>query len=346
MGFFDRLFHRKKSDIPACPPIPKVVPFSEFKPKTPEEIQKMNDDHAANLDRIDLSDIESSPAYAGTFTFWELEFLSDIERIKFNSPSIGRYWTTQRGIDFNSLLHRLWGAGYISSVSPSMDLSAFKVPELKNILSTHNLPVNGTKSVLIQRIIDNVSTSSLKKEGLIGNRYLVTEAGHFAIHESRQKQIEKDMSTAYAYRIHGEYSCWRSCMWKVMDLYDSEEQWPLALSTAIKLYRFDLFYFSTLEVYKSYLSSRRCGLPVKSQAMIAPRIIGNVIKFIENGSVSASELDEIYNESFLENDFPDCICSKSEAFSLLKRYLTEDYDALAPVVDGYNKRFDARHFKK
>lgn len=36
---------------------------------------------------------------------------------------------------------------------------------------------------------------------------------------------------------------------------------------------------------------------------------------------------------------------KIRGFFFAKRYLTEDYDALAPVVDSYNKRFDARHSK-
>ena len=112
MGFLSKLFHPKKNEaitFESLGPRPRrnIIPFSQFKPKTKEEIEKLNNDHAANLSKIDLSNIDLSPAYTGNFSYWDIEFLAQIERIKFNKPSIGRYWTTAHHIDFNSLLHHL-----------------------------------------------------------------------------------------------------------------------------------------------------------------------------------------------------------------------------------------------
>lgn len=348
MGFLSKLFHPKKNEaitFESLGPRPRrnIIPFSQFKPKTKEEIEKLNNDHAANLSKIDLSNIDLSPAYTGNFSYWDIEFLAQIERIKFNKPSIGRYWTTAHHIDFNSLLHHLWGAGYIVSVPLEVDLSAFKVDELKSILLQNNLDVSGKKSDLIKRIVGSVPLSFLKMNRLIPNKFRITDSGITAIQNSRRDKVSELSMLAENHRKNNDYDYWRDATKDIMDIHLTNNAWREALFSGIQIYRFDLFYFQTMWDYQMYLCSIGHGLPVKSQAMIAPGIIVNIKKCVQELSLTKNDLFQIFDSAYQDDAFPDCICSKEEAYDLFIRYLNEPFDSLDYVVESYNRRFDARY---
>lgn len=63
--------------------------------------------------------------------------------------------------------------GFLTEGNISDSLKKLKVPDLKNILSEHNLHVTGKKDILIQRIIDNVDCSTLN----IPKVFILTEKG-------------------------------------------------------------------------------------------------------------------------------------------------------------------------
>lgn len=67
--------------------------------------------------------------------------------------------------------------GYLEKPNLDSLFIHFKVPELKQILSEHNLPKTGNKASLIERILNNVPMSSLKEIQNNFNGYVLSEKG-------------------------------------------------------------------------------------------------------------------------------------------------------------------------
>ena len=67
--------------------------------------------------------------------------------------------------------------GYLEKPNLDSLFIHFKVPELKQILSEHNLPKTGNKASLIERILNNVSEASLKEIQNHFTGYVLSEKG-------------------------------------------------------------------------------------------------------------------------------------------------------------------------
>lgn len=67
--------------------------------------------------------------------------------------------------------------GYLEKPNLDSLFIHFKVPELKQILSEHNLPKTGNKASLIERILNNISDTSLKEIQNHFTGYVLSEKG-------------------------------------------------------------------------------------------------------------------------------------------------------------------------
>ena len=90
------------------------------------------------------------------------------------------WWNSYSVKNLSELLKQLHKKGFlaIGSIEDSMHL--YKLPELKAVLSAHNLKVTGKKDELIQRLSENVSANELRSV-FTRQPYLLTDAGREAI---------------------------------------------------------------------------------------------------------------------------------------------------------------------
>ena len=130
-------------------------------------------DSAQNLDQV--------PAPKGA----ELSYL-DIQALDFwngkkTSFEVPQYYMrTPFGENVKEALPRLLDGGYLEQGDLEQRVSLKKVPELKAILSEHQLKVSGTKKELVQRIMDHFDPKDLE-EMFPENVYHISEKGRQAM---------------------------------------------------------------------------------------------------------------------------------------------------------------------
>lgn len=90
------------------------------------------------------------------------------------------YMRTPFGENVKEALPRLLDGGYLEQGDLRQRVSLKKVPELKAILSEHELKVSGTKKELVQRILDHFDQEDLE-EMFPENVYHISEKGRHAM---------------------------------------------------------------------------------------------------------------------------------------------------------------------
>ena len=99
----------------------------------------------------------------------------------------------------HNLIEKHIKEGFLSLSSIEYDLSVVTVPNLKGILSSHNLKVTGKKADLISRIIDNVSENDIR--ALVPDSYyLLTLKGKAA----KEEWLEADRLAVQKERVEGQ----------------------------------------------------------------------------------------------------------------------------------------------
>ena len=94
------------------------------------------------------------------------------------------FWWFEYGIrDVGSALKSLEDRGYIILATAKDSLNSFTIPQLKELLSSKNLPVAGKKADLIMRVADAFSEAELLATG-IQIKYVLTELGQCELTEN------------------------------------------------------------------------------------------------------------------------------------------------------------------
>lgn len=161
----------------------------------------------------------------------------------------------------NALINR----EYIQKADISISLRKFKNEDLKKILNEHNLPVTGAKQILINRILSEIDTSTLK----IDDVYIPTEKGKellkefdylFLIdlygletkeYEAAKKKYSKDLTTNdiiwralndkfNTYNCRGDFGLARNELFHMAMLLKSEKRYTDCLYFLIKVLYYDL----------------------------------------------------------------------------------------------------------
>ena len=122
---------------------------------------------------------------------------------KYNTESekFPQYWLYRYGIkNVSAILEDLYKKGFLKYADIGVTIGKHNAEELKSILKEHGLKVTGKKSVLVSRILENVSVSEI--ESIFTERYYdITDIG--------EKEIEEN---GYVMEIHNN-SLLRMSIW-------------------------------------------------------------------------------------------------------------------------------------
>jgi hypothetical protein len=149
---------------------------------------------------------------------------------KYPKPKGGypSFWWFRYGIrDIGMALKSLEERGFIGVASTEEMLPQYTIPELKNILASHNLAVGGNKGKLVERIIENISKSELEKIVNV-RRYKPTEKGLAELKDNDQVTYihrHPDMEDLDAWNIDKKFSniklpfkaSWHDKMWAYLN---------------------------------------------------------------------------------------------------------------------------------
>ena len=164
-------FRLERSREPAQPErleeLPQPEPPRE-PPQLEEEVQSPQDpDQVPTPEGAELSYAEVQ-----ALDFW------NGKKTSFEVPQY--YMRTPFGQNVKEALPRLLDGGYLEQGDLEQRVSLKKVPELKAILSEHQLKVSGTKKELVQRILDHFDPEDLEKM-FPENVYHISEKGRQAM---------------------------------------------------------------------------------------------------------------------------------------------------------------------
>lgn len=184
--FFDRLFSKKRNASPK-----REIPLSSAELLTDEEKKYYDRDEyytpydVFHLDIITFEErkLISYPSQHGLYVA-EILLLHYCTYGTYPHPSGGYpgFWWFEYGIrDVTRALRSLEQRGYVEWVPTQESLKRLSVPQLKEFLSSMNLPVVGKKAELIERIQQHISDSDieehLKQEHINTQKYRLTAAG-------------------------------------------------------------------------------------------------------------------------------------------------------------------------
>lgn len=94
------------------------------------------------------------------------------------------FWWFEYGIrNVGAALHSLEQRGFITFVLSETSLKGLKVAELKDLLSSNNLPVTGKKAELVTRVMENIDKSVLMSHG-VEPKYALTPLGEYELNEN------------------------------------------------------------------------------------------------------------------------------------------------------------------
>ena len=137
----------------------------------------------AEIDRIQWDIIQNIvPGEPEPLSEVEILFLHYCDGHSIKPFQIAGYWVHDYELDLNQVLQKLFRSGYLAFSDIPFALSKTVVPELKSILSSHNLKVSGKKSELVARILDSVPVQDLWS---YNNTHLqLTEEGQRLVQEN------------------------------------------------------------------------------------------------------------------------------------------------------------------
>lgn len=127
----------------------------------------------------------SFPSKRGLYVA-EILLLEYCKKGKYPKPKSGYpgFWWFEYGIrDIGHVLESLEKRGFIQWRPKAVDLKELKVDELKNMLLESELPANGKKAELIERIVLNIPENSIDIPEYIP-KYELTEKGKVELEEN------------------------------------------------------------------------------------------------------------------------------------------------------------------
>lgn len=201
MGIFSFLW-RKKEEKTICKN--KIEEEKQNKDDFQKKINKLNEQqkqlsdelhnkHIKAIKKFDINNIMSTDSHP--LSSVELSFLKYINCIKLNKiTELPIYWSLEYNIDYKYTISKFLNMNLLT-ISNSIDiLSTLKMAELKEILEINNFPSSARKkSVLIERIIENIEITKLDE--LLKNKdkyFILTDEGSKIV-ETIKDSITKDI---------------------------------------------------------------------------------------------------------------------------------------------------------
>lgn len=106
------------------------------------------------------------------------------------------FWWFEYGIrDVGAALKSLEDRGYIVFATAKDSINSFTIPQLKEILSSKDLPVAGKKADLVMRVADAFSEAELLATG-VQIKYMLTELG--------QGELSENEYVPYMHKAHNK----------------------------------------------------------------------------------------------------------------------------------------------
>lgn len=118
----------------------------------------------------------------------DIFFLKYIDGRTLENPNIAQYWYYDYGLNYSDEIKKLISAGLLKITN--INLTNFKVEDLKNILRHFNLPLSGKKEELQKRILENIKLDELYS--FLGNSthyFSATDSGNNFIHTIHDSAI-------------------------------------------------------------------------------------------------------------------------------------------------------------
>ena len=120
--------------------------------------------------------------------------------------SLPGYFTHEYHIDYISTFERFGKGGYLSYANLRYSLSkSLKINQLKELLEKHNLPENGKKNELVERIIESIPAPDLQEYEK--SYYKVTENGLTVISENSHVKYFQQLQNELQISIEEADAC-------------------------------------------------------------------------------------------------------------------------------------------
>ena len=186
MKFFD-LFKRKSNSEPPIPESEKKYyqPDSYYTSKTHQGTQ-FERDVITFEERKKTSTVSRNGLYVA-----EILLLQYVSYGTYPNPKNGypAFWWFEYGIrNVGAKLQSLEERGFIRMSTPIESVSSLTAPQIKEILKAHNLPLNGKKEDLVQRVKENLTDNDVSSY-IHERKYALTDLGKNELSENEYVPI-------------------------------------------------------------------------------------------------------------------------------------------------------------
>lgn len=182
MKFFD-LFKKKNNSEPP-------IPESEKKYYQPDSYYTQTDIRGADVITFEERKKTSTISRNGLYVA-EILLLQYVSYGTYPHPNNGYpgFWWFEYGIrNVGARLQSLEERGFIRISTPLENVSRLTVPQLKEILNAFDLPINGKKDDLVQRIKENLSDNDVNSY-ITERKYTLTDLGKSELSENEYVPI-------------------------------------------------------------------------------------------------------------------------------------------------------------
>ncbi|MUG45477.1 SAP domain-containing protein [Paenibacillus woosongensis] len=274
------------------------------------------------------------------------------------------FWNYLYEIDPNDLLNKLIFSGLINkSYNIESNLNSSTVSDLKEVLKKMNIPVSGTKKVLISRLLSSLSISQLHlhfpeetyelsetaKRTLDENEHVPFFHSHLAktnitIFEADQIKKKEPSYNKFqiAYRILNErkernklnnnWGLYRNDIHSISVIQYIEGNLRESLTNLFLVCFFDLSGMdNNFNLNYMYIFERGFFPYEKSFCTIAPGIISKIISFQKKLNLNTDDFQRLYFETIDQVEAPFHLFTKEETYQILILEIEKDIDSLKKI---------------
>lgn len=229
--------------------------------------------------------------------------------------SLPGYFTHEYGIDYQSSLERMIGAGYITFADVEYTLRKCSVQELKELLKNNQLKATGKKDELVSRICSDLPKECLASYekryfSLTGKgKTFLLENSHVKYFHTMKNQVQISIKEADEYKKHHITASNREIAFALLDerliKARSEKNWSNLRNTYYsksvvcffeKNYRQELEYLIDV-CYMDEKLSERYKLSDPNFPAFASGIICDIQRILREEQINAEEFKQIFQRS-------------------------------------------------
>lgn len=253
----------------------QTITPEEYNKLRADEIQQRAEKHHDKINSINFDTLPQSPVYDGPFSDDELAFLSVADGLSISAPKFARKWSDESDLDYNDLLHKLWGAGLIGYPDAATRLSKCILPALKEFLAQQGDTFKGKKSEIIEHILCNCS-NDLLLASFPPQRIVLTEKGLRVQKKYQNHKREQDWKAASAAHYEamkkGDYSGMYSALYQECNVIKQEGKLHPLLGRLLLMYYYELAPVESLERAQQFFSAAIRKSPDLSIYVMTPLI--------------------------------------------------------------------------